>query len=70
MLRVTVFLRPARLRFCSTIIVRDFAWKQKSPDGLSNVDRGSNAYVTNAPGHTEPHQLRKTEFSWENLRHF
>ena len=23
MLRVTVFLRPARLRFCSTIIVRD-----------------------------------------------
>ena len=72
MLRVTVFLRPARLRFCSTIIVRDIVrLKAKEPRGLSNVDRGSNALlVTNAPNHTEPHQLRNTEFSRENLTHF
>ena len=73
MLRVIVFLRPARLRFCSTIIVRDIVrlevkeprWFVQCGSGLSNA-----LLVTNAPGHSEPYQLRKTEFLWENLRHF
>ena len=45
MFRATVFLRPARLRFCSTIIGRDIVrLEEKSPDGLFNAHRGSMRY--------------------------
>ena len=41
MLRVTTFLRPKRLRFCSTTIVRDMVTgEQKSPDGMNQMRRG------------------------------
>ena len=65
MLRVTTFLRPTRLRFCSTTIVRDMVTReQKSPDGMNQMRRGSNALlITNAPYNTACCKLGNTELS-------
>ena len=65
MLRVTTFLQPTRLRFCSTTIVRDMVTgEQKSPDGINQMRRGSNALlITKAPYNTACCKLGNTELS-------